>query len=272
MPWYPIGRSSYPDLLGQMQHVNSERIAQQWLSLVRDFWARFGAMLSPNEGRRPRPRQAQLYAAYLRNGYPVAAYPYTSRHDEVLHGNAIDAGVTRADGSNRALTSEEFAWLHEQCELRGFTWTGRNFGEPWHIEGATRPEHFPPYPGITVDNVLSPVRPAPKPAAITIPREDDDMTAAVKIKETGARFQVGYGTLTYFDNAKDADLVRNVFSASDELHELSLAQAKKLFEKCDIPAAYTDAKALLAAQPNGRWSLQALAVQELRAFIRKGGK
>jgi len=45
-----------------------------------------------------------------------------------------------------------------------------------------------------------------------------------------------------------------------------------LFASCDIPTAYTDAKALLAAQPNGRWSLQALAIQELRAFIRKGGK
>lgn len=163
MAWYPIGESSYGDLRGQMQYVNSERIAQQWLSLVRDFWERFGYRLSPNEGRRSKARCEALYANYLRNGYPVAAALYLSRHYEGTHGNAIDAGVTLADGSNRALTDEEFAWLHEQCELRGFTWTGRNFGEPWHIEGATRTEHFPPYPGITVGNALS-SSPKPQPA------------------------------------------------------------------------------------------------------------
>jgi len=174
MGWYPIGESSYGDLRGQMQYVNSERIAQQWLSLVRDFWARFGYRLSPNEARRSRSRQSLLYSAYLRNGYPKAAYPYTSRHDEVLHGNAIDMGVTDAAGKNRALTVAEFAWAQQRAELRGFTWTGRNFGEPWHIEGATRAEHFPPYPGITVGNALgiSPLptpkpKPTPKPSTTT---------------------------------------------------------------------------------------------------------
>lgn len=170
MTWYPIGESSYPDLKGQMQYVNSERIAQQWLSLVRDFWARFGERLSPNEGRRPRARQTALYANYLRTGYPKAALPFTSRHDEVTHGNAIDAGVTMANGGNRALTAAEFDWYHQQCELRGFTWTGRYFNEPWHIEGATRLEHFPPYPGITVDNaVQKPTAPPivkPKPTPV----------------------------------------------------------------------------------------------------------
>lgn len=154
MAWFPIGESSYGDLRGQMQYVNSERIAQQWLSLVRDFWVRFGVRLSPNEGKRSKERCEQLFAKYLRDGYPVAAALYLSRHYEGTHGNAIDAGVTEADGTNRALTDEEFAWLHEQCELRGFTWTGRFFGEPWHIEGATRREHFPPYPGITTTNVI----------------------------------------------------------------------------------------------------------------------
>lgn len=159
MAWYEIGPSSYPDLRGQMQYVNSASIAAQWLSLTRDFAAKFGqngARLTPNEGRRTRPRQQELYQNYLRTGYPVAAYPYTSRHDEYTHGNAIDAGVTMANGQNRALTAAEFEWLHQQCELRGFTWTGRNFvtPEPWHIEGDTKAPHFPPYPGITVSNAV----------------------------------------------------------------------------------------------------------------------
>lgn len=168
MAWYPIGPSSYPDLFGQMQYVNSPSIASQWLSLTRDYAAKFGQdgdRLTPNEGRRTRARQQELYANYLRTGYPVAAFPYTSRHDEATHGNAIDAGVTMANGHNRALTGDEFAWLHEQCELRGFTWTGRFFitPEPWHIEGDTKPPHFPPYPDINVYNAI-------------IHEEEEDMT------------------------------------------------------------------------------------------------
>ncbi len=60
--------------------------------------------------------------------------------------NAIDVGVTMADGRKRALTAAEFDWLHTQVERRGGTWTGRNCGEPWHHEMATQTEHRPPYP------------------------------------------------------------------------------------------------------------------------------
>jgi hypothetical protein len=194
MPWYSIGPSSYPDLKGQTQFVNSDRIAAQFLSMCRDYAVRFGATgdrLSANEARRTRARQQELYANYVRTGYPLAAYPYTSRHDEFTHGNAIDVGVTMKNGVNRALTDDEFAWMHEQAELRGFTWTGRNFVivEQWHIEGATRPEVFPPYPGINVDNAVpAPATTPPKPDSE--PEEEDDM---YKIVRNGAKKTPGYG-------------------------------------------------------------------------------
>lgn len=161
MPWYSVGPSSYPDLKGQTQYVNSDRIAAQFLSMCRDYAVQFGEngdRLSANEARRTRARQQDLYANYVRTGYPLAAYPYTSRHDEYTHGNAIDVGVTMKNGVNRALTEAEFTWMHATAERRGFTWTGRNFAivEPWHIEGATRPEIVPPYPGINVDNAVLP--------------------------------------------------------------------------------------------------------------------
>jgi hypothetical protein len=159
MPWYSVGPSSYPDLKGQTQYVNSPRIAAQFLSMARDYAVKFGKngdRLSANEGKRSKKRCEELYEYFIKHGYPVAAALYLSRHYELTHGNAIDVGVTMKDGTNRALTAEEFAWMHEQCELRGFTWTGVNFGEPWHIEGATRPEVFPPYPGINVDNAVLP--------------------------------------------------------------------------------------------------------------------
>lgn len=193
MAWYSVGPSSYPDLKGQTQYVNSDRIAAQFLSMARDYAAKFGEngdRLSANEARRTRPRQQQLYADYVRTGYPLAAYPYTSRHDEYTHGNAIDVGVTMKDGTNRALTDDEFAWMHTTAERRGFTWTGRNFAivEKWHIEGATRAEVLPPYPGINVDNAVPPVVAPPKPADEP-EQEDDDM----KIVRNGAKNKPGYG-------------------------------------------------------------------------------
>ncbi|MDY1005754.1 hypothetical protein [Curtobacterium sp. CFBP9011] len=223
MAWFPIGPSSYPDLFGQMQFVNSERIAQQWLSLTRDFAARFGQngdRLTPNEGRRTKERCEYLYAKYLRDGYPVAAALYLSRHYEGTHGNAIDAGVTMANGRNRALTAEEFAWLHEQCELRGFTWTGRNFGEPWHIEGATRTEHFPPYPGITVENaVLSP--------------EEDDMN-----NEQDARLKRLEGTVDRL-----TDLVSGLHSmVSDDKRGISTRVAATLKNTDYLVKEFTNPK------------------------------
>lgn len=166
MAWYPIGPSSYPDLFGQIQHVNSKRIADQFLSMKRDFDAMkiaagSGDRLSPNEGRRTKERCELLWANFLRTGYPVAATLYTSRHYEETHGNAIDVGVTMANGQNRALTTAEFAWMHDQCQKRGFTWTGVSFGEPWHIEGDTRTEILPPYPDIIAGAAATPIEQTP---------------------------------------------------------------------------------------------------------------
>lgn len=279
MAQFEIGKSSYGDLKGVTQYVNTKRIADQFKSMARDFAAKFGKdgdRLTPNEGMRSRPRQQLLYRNYLYYGGAKAAVPYTSRHDEVTHGNAIDVGVTRADGSNRALTSEEFDWMHSAAESRGFTWTGRYFGEPWHIEGATRAEVYPPFADI-VNGGGAVITPAPSTTPPII-HEDDDMTVAVKIKDNGARFQVGFGTLTYFGDgktvnvAKNPDLTMKVFSTTDELHELTLAQARDLFESCDIPTKYTNPAELLKEQANGRWSLQALAIQQLRALNAKVGK
>jgi hypothetical protein len=182
MPWFSVGPSSYPDLKGQTQYVNSDRIAAQFLSMCRDYAAEFGKngdRLSANEGRRTKERCEYLYAYFIRHGYPIAAALYLSRHYEGTHGNAIDVGVTMANGINRALTDIEFAWMHAQCERRGFTWTGRYFAkpEPWHIEGATRAEILPPYPGINVDNAV----PKPAPPVTKTPIGDIMTTEIIPI-------------------------------------------------------------------------------------------
>lgn len=177
MAQYSVGASSYGDLSGITQYVNSPRIAAQFKSLAYDYAKKFGAngdRLTVNEGMRSRPRQSLLYTEYLKTGYPKAAVPFTSRHDAVLHGNAIDVGVTQANGTNRALTSAEFDWMHEQAEQRGFTWTGRYFNEPWHIEGATRAEIKAPYSDDVLNN-------APKPSKPVTPADDEKIEDDMRI-------------------------------------------------------------------------------------------
>lgn len=163
---FSVGPSSYGDLRGVEQFVASERMALQILSVKVDFdqWKAdqgSGDRLTINEGMRSRARQDLLYAEYRQSGYPVAAVPYTSRHDEVRNGNAIDVGVTMANGQNRALTADEFAKVHGWFEQRGGTWTGVNFGEPWHHEMATRSEQLPPYPNARELVAAGPNRPKP---------------------------------------------------------------------------------------------------------------
>lgn len=201
MAWFPIGPSSYPTHKGSIQYVNSKRIADQFLSLKRDFDAMKAAAgsedrLSPNEAKRSRADQDRLYADYVSGRSSVlAAVPYTSRHDEVTHGNAIDVGVTMGNGDNRALTPTEFAWMHDQCERRGFTWTGRYFAvvEPWHIEGATRAEILPPYPDIIAggDDVVISAPPT------TTPVGDPVNTRIKRVKYPNVEFR------SYLVNAEE---------------------------------------------------------------------
>lgn len=164
---YSVRKSSYGDLRGVEQFVMSARIALQVLSVIVDFnaWQKGrGAvgLLSVNEGMRSRARQTYLWVNRFILGIVVAS-PFTSLHDEVRHGNAIDFGITMPDGSNRALTAVEFTKLHALVEARGGTWTGVNFGEPWHHEMATRPERLAPYPDA-----------AARAAASTLPSSDRD--------------------------------------------------------------------------------------------------
>ncbi|MDK8171765.1 M15 family metallopeptidase [Curtobacterium citreum] len=162
---FSIGPSSYPDLFGIDQLTSTERIALQFLSMKVDFDQMkadegSGDRLSPNEGHRSKERCYYLWNNRAALGIVVAP-PLTSRH--YVNANAIDVGVTMANGRNRALTPAEFDWMHTQAERRGFTWTGRNFGEPWHIEGATRPEVVPPYPNARELVAAGPNRPTTKP-------------------------------------------------------------------------------------------------------------
>ncbi len=179
---FSVGVSSYGDRRGIEQFVTDRRVALQVLTVVLRFNAwmtahgRFGS-LSINEAKRTRKRQSYLFANRFILGVKVAV-PFTSPHDEVKHGNAIDFGITMPDGSNRALYNDEFDVLHALVAEHGGTWTGVNFNEKWHHEMATRAELRAPYADARERLIGKPAKPAkpttPKPEPLD-EQEVDDM-------------------------------------------------------------------------------------------------
>ncbi|WIE65962.1 hypothetical protein DEI99_005335 [Curtobacterium sp. MCLR17_036] len=239
---FSVGKSSYGDLRGVEQYVSSERMALQVLSTIIDLNAYLrskgrGGSLSVNEGMRSRARQSLLYTQYLRTGYPVAAYPFTSRHDEVLRGNAVDFGITEADGSNRALSADEFAKLHEIVQGRGGTWTGVNFGEPWHHEMATRAEAVPPYPDARARLAGKPKPPPskkPKPAPTpkpTTPKREVDMLYVTSDK-TKKKYAIGELSFTAVSDSRAITYSHAVPGDSNLFRTLTSAQVSGLIQDC----------------------------------------
>jgi hypothetical protein len=144
MARYPIGKSSYGELKGVMQYVTVKVAADQFNTLAMEWDAEQtnGDRLTPNEGTRSRARQTMLWNrwdTFRRNGTPfanLAAYPFTSIHDELLHGLAVDVGITDKNGNNRAPTPSEFQRIYQLAARRGIVHTGGSFSPPeqWHMQ------------------------------------------------------------------------------------------------------------------------------------------
>ena len=135
---YIQGISSAPGLVGVRQRIDS-RALPNLLAFARGFHAAGNGRLEINEGARSRPRQDMLWdnwEAYLARGKrpPVAAlaaFPYTSIHDEVEHGNAIDFG----SGIGTSTTAAS-VWAHKHGPEYGVRGTGVTFSvkEWWHFD------------------------------------------------------------------------------------------------------------------------------------------
>lgn len=238
---FSVGKSSFGELRGVEQYVMSERIALQVLSTIIDFNAylrskgRSGS-LSVNEGMRSRPRQSWFWANRFVLGIAVAP-PFTSRHDEVTHGNAIDFGITMPDGSNRALYADEFTRLHQIVEGRGGTWTGVNFGEPWHHEFATRTEAVPPYPDARKRLTAKPsaaTKPpvkAPAPVKPPTPKVEADMLY-VESKKSDQKYVIGELTLTEPSEAEAIAYSHAVPGDGALFQKLESKQVSGLIQDC----------------------------------------
>lgn len=159
---HSVGKSSYGDLRDVEQFVSTPIVADQVSSLCYEFDTQFpgarerGDRLTVNEGIRSKARMRLLRAAwetFLRYGTPwaaLAAALYFSTHREEI-GTALDFGITRKDGSNRAMTVAEAAWVHEHGVPRGILHTGGSFNPPesWHHNGGYA-YTLPPIEGVNL--------------------------------------------------------------------------------------------------------------------------
>lgn len=162
---YPIGKSSYDDGTrttprGRMQTVNSAWLAAQLRSAALEFDHDVlhdnGEHLTPNEGIRELDRQWELYNLHQADPgrWALAATPGYSTHGPQI-GTAVDFGITRADGTNRALTPTEFSRLYPILAKRGIVHTGAWFSTPeaWHCNGiyaaSVQPDYTAPLMGTT---------------------------------------------------------------------------------------------------------------------------
>ena len=157
--WTSVGKSHYRgDVLGIEQFME-QAAARQVLALIAYIATLPGCRrLTVNEGRRTRARQRTLrqrYEAFLRGGpwAPLAAVLFTSRHDEVNHGNAADLGGP--DGE--ALNAAEIAAIKKYGPDFGVQFTGLTFSppEPWHVEADGRTP-IPQYALASLDAALFP--------------------------------------------------------------------------------------------------------------------
>lgn len=237
---YSVGPSSYGDRRGIEQFVTSARVALQVLTVIVKFNAylrqkgRTGS-LSVNEAKRTRARQSFLWANRFVLGVVVAA-PFTSPHDEVNHGNAIDFGITEDDGSNRALSPDEFTVLHDIVAAHGGTWTGVHFGEPWHHEMATRAENELPYFDARARLTATPAAPS-KPAAPSAPQKpptpkrEVDMIYVTSAK-TKKKYAIGELSFTPVSDSRATTYSKAVPGETNLFQTLTSAQVSGLIQDC----------------------------------------
>lgn len=170
--WESVGLSHYGELSGVEQYMQVYA-ARRIKALIDKIATLPGCRrITVNEGRRTRVRQQNLYTAYeayLRGGpwAALAAVPFTSRHDEVAHGNAADLGGPNGE----ALNAAELAAIDTYGPGLGVTHMGLLFNpvETWHVEALMTPFAY----SAPASSGATPIA----PAAHLNPQNGDDMFA-----------------------------------------------------------------------------------------------
>jgi len=126
---YIQGISAASGISGERQRIDS-RALPNLLAFAKAYRVATGLRMLINEGARSRPRQDYFWANQVKLGI-TAARPYTSNHDEILHGNAVDIG-----GLVQFYGSSGQKWAAANGPRFGVRPTGLKFAvrEPWHFD------------------------------------------------------------------------------------------------------------------------------------------
>lgn len=185
--------NGYSATLGARQTIDS-RALPNLLAFARVFYAALGIRLDVTEASRPRPRQKllwDLWQAYLRRGKrppwaALAAVPYTSRHDAVTRGNAVDLG-----SGIQTFATPAHQWAVINGPRYGVRPTGLEFSspEPWHFDIDTITTA-----GSTATLIVPEAeKPKPKPFY----RRKRNMDITFKLVDGRGKFGVVNATLTF---------------------------------------------------------------------------
>ncbi len=178
--------------------------------------ARLGRLLDINRTIASWDVQMRLYLAWMAFlggvGPRVARALHPSKSKHVL-GLAIDSD----DGYDRAVVAllAEHGWIRTASD------------EPWHFDYIASRDRFrgTGYPAGFMARPYEPIK----------SKEDDSMSIQIRNKKTNLIAQVGPDYFAHMPNGETALVVRNVSSASDELHELSNEDFFRVTDSFGIP-------------------------------------
>lgn len=203
-----VGRSELPGrTLGVMQTLE-HGAGLQALAFMAEVHRQTGYRLTVNEGRRSRADQTKVYNAYMlylsgRGPWaPRAAVPFSSIHDEVLHGNAIDFG-----GPGGAVVPANVHAVMVALQGRfGVVWTGARFNEWWHFEVDRES---------ATEKVTTPTAvPAPAGPAPSTERQEDDVNTVIITDSSGNIWVCDIGQHTKWN------LIRGLKSVAEAMTRL----------------------------------------------------
>lgn len=210
--------------------------------------ARIGRLLDVNRSLASWDIQMRLYLAWLAflngTGPKVARALHPSKSMHVL-GLAVDSD----DGYNATIVAilAEHGWIRTAAD------------EPWHFDYIASRDRFrgTGYPAGWMGRPFEPIK----------PKEDDTMSIQIRNKSTNLIAQVGPDYFAHMPDGETAKVVRNVSSASDELHELSDADFRRVTRSFGIPDA--------VVKPGSYWSRELAngqAIAALAAEVKKLAK
>ncbi|QSM01238.1 endolysin [Microbacterium phage NoodlelyBoi] len=185
----------------------------------------------------------------------TVAVPGTSNHEIQGTKAAVDLADTGRDGGIATAGSVRSNWLRARAHLYGMVASGFGFGEAWHYD------------------ILNIFQTPPSSGGGNSTPKENDMTVAILLNGRHY-YTAGEEFISHNASIGQANVTRQVNSATDELHKLNTAQFHDYLDGMGIPRSVVDVNGGGVLNPqsgkiegNGVWSRrrEAVALEERNA-------